>query len=198
MYTIHMQIQCLSDIMTITLWQNRPKLGTVTVFQMSQIPFYYYREWMEWMSHRKRKETKQQSDKVWPGNKLGCCLVSFHFLCDIHFVHSVEWSPCDNYRPVTIFWPCPEVVTISDNYCSCIVKDRSVFFICAIEVSIPKISYNHLEHLPVLLSILKVPQLLLQWLTLWKADTWSKVQVRCPLKEFGTVSKLRLSVARGQ
>ena len=33
-----------------------------------------------------------------------------------------ELSPCDNYRPVTIFWPCPEVVTISDKYCTCFFK----------------------------------------------------------------------------
>ena len=26
--------------------------------------------------------------------------------------------PSDNYRPVTIFKPCPEVVIISDNYCN--------------------------------------------------------------------------------
>ena len=29
-----------------------------------------------------------------------------------------ELTPCDNYLPVTIFWPCPEVVIISDNYCT--------------------------------------------------------------------------------
>ena len=34
-----------------------------------------------------------------------------------HFI-SLELSSCDNYRPVTIFWPCPEVVAISDNYCT--------------------------------------------------------------------------------
>ena len=27
-------------------------------------------------------------------------------------------SPCDNYWPVTIFCPCPEVVIISDILCS--------------------------------------------------------------------------------
>ena len=26
-------------------------------------------------------------------------------------------SPYDNYRPVTIFEPCPVVVILSDNYC---------------------------------------------------------------------------------
>ena len=31
-----------------------------------------------------------------------------------------ELSPCDNYGPVTIFWPCPEVVIISDKYCNII------------------------------------------------------------------------------
>ena len=33
-----------------------------------------------------------------------------------HFI-ALELLLCDNYRPVTIFWPCPEVVTISDNHC---------------------------------------------------------------------------------
>ena len=33
-----------------------------------------------------------------------------------HFV-TPELSPCDNYRPVTIFWPCPDVVIISNKYC---------------------------------------------------------------------------------
>ena len=47
-------------------------------------------EWMEWMSHRKQKETKQQPGTAGPGNMLGCCLVSLHFLCDIHFIHPVQ------------------------------------------------------------------------------------------------------------
>ena len=34
----------------------------------------------------------------------------------LHFI-TLELSPCDNYRSVTIFWPCPEVVIISDNHC---------------------------------------------------------------------------------
>ena len=33
-------------------------------------------------------------------------------------ISTLELSPCDNYRPGTIFWPCPEVVIISDNYCN--------------------------------------------------------------------------------
>ena len=35
----------------------------------------------------------------------------------LHFI-TLELPPYDNYRPETIFWPCPEVVTISDNYCT--------------------------------------------------------------------------------
>ena len=31
---------------------------------------------------------------------------------------TLELLPFDNYRPVTIFWTCPKVVTISDNFCS--------------------------------------------------------------------------------
>ena len=37
---------------------------------------------MEWMSHRKRKETKHQPGTAGPGNILDCCLVSLCFLCD--------------------------------------------------------------------------------------------------------------------
>ena len=33
-----------------------------------------------------------------------------------HFI-TLESSPCDNYQPVTTFWPCPEVVIISDKHC---------------------------------------------------------------------------------
>ena len=47
------RVQCLSDIVTITLWQNRPKSGPVTI---PKCPF-----------------------------------------------STQELSPCDNYRPVTIF-----------------------------------------------------------------------------------------------
>ena len=46
-------------------------------------------EWMEWMSHRKQKDTKQQPGTAGHGNILGCCLVSFSFLCDIDSIHSV-------------------------------------------------------------------------------------------------------------
>ena len=31
---------------------------------------------------------------------------------------TLELSPYDKYRPVAIFWLCPQVVTISDNYCN--------------------------------------------------------------------------------
>ena len=34
--------------------------------------------------HRKQKETEQQPGTAGPGNIPGCCLVSLHFLCDIH------------------------------------------------------------------------------------------------------------------
>ena len=32
-------------------------------------------------------------------------------------ISTLELLPCDNYWPVTIFWPCPEAVTISDKHC---------------------------------------------------------------------------------
>ena len=41
------------------------------------------------MSHRKRRETKQQPSML-PGPAVPfCCLVSFCFWCDIHSIHSV-------------------------------------------------------------------------------------------------------------
>ena len=33
-------------------------------------------------------------------------------------ISTLELSTCDNYLPVTIFWPCPEVVIISDKHCT--------------------------------------------------------------------------------
>ena len=45
-----------------------------------------YTGWMEWMSHRKRRETKQQPSML-PGLAVpGCCFVSF---CFPHSIHSV-------------------------------------------------------------------------------------------------------------
>ena len=55
------------------------------------------------IAHRKWKESKLQPGTAGPGNMLGCCLVSFHFLwailcpqavqCDIHHIHSVHTFP---------------------------------------------------------------------------------------------------------
>ena len=39
-------------------------------------------------------------------------------------------SPCDNYRPVTIFCPCPEVVIISDILCSGLDLSKQPDFSC--------------------------------------------------------------------
>ena len=47
-------------------------------------------KWMEWMSHGKWRETKQHTSML-PGSAApGCCLVSFHFLCNMHSIHSVH------------------------------------------------------------------------------------------------------------
>ena len=35
---------------------------------------------------------------------------------------TLELLPCDNYWPVTIFWPCSEVVIISNNYCTVLIE----------------------------------------------------------------------------
>ena len=41
------------------------------------------------MAHRKWKEAKQEPGTAGPGNRLGCCLISFHFLCYIHSIRPV-------------------------------------------------------------------------------------------------------------
>ena len=41
------------------------------------------------MAHRKWKEAKQLPGTAGPGNMLGCCLISFHFLWAIHPIHPV-------------------------------------------------------------------------------------------------------------
>ena len=45
------------------------------------------------MAHRKWKETKQQPGTAGPGNMLGSCLVSFHFLWAILCLQAVLCTP---------------------------------------------------------------------------------------------------------
>ena len=69
-------------------------------------------EWLEWMSHRKQKEAKQQPGTAGPGNIFGCSLVSLRFLCDIHSIQSLifkgaaeeEESP-SIHHPAAFFEP---------------------------------------------------------------------------------------------
>ena len=75
------------------------------VFNISPKCLPCYTEWMECMSHRKWRETKQQPSMLHCPAVPGCCLVSFEFLCDIPFIHFVtllqEISAHWNYVP----WP---------------------------------------------------------------------------------------------
>ena len=56
--------------------------------------FFHFRrirtEWMEWMWHRKRRETKQQPSMLSGPAVPSCGKVSFRYLCDIHSIHSVS------------------------------------------------------------------------------------------------------------
>ena len=92
--------------------------------------------WMEWMSHRKRKETKQQPGTARPGNILGCCLVYLRFLCNIHSIHSVQQIPAimvqnrmrKTSRPNPVGPPCSRYRTRSPGctgYSSRILQKRS-------------------------------------------------------------------------
>ena len=44
-------------------------------------------------------------------------------------ISALELSSCGIYRPVTIFWPCPEVVIISDKHCIRFKEEQSQFSI---------------------------------------------------------------------
>ena len=44
---------------------------------------------MGWMAYRKWKEAKQLPGTAGPGNMVGCCLISFHFLGAIHPIRPV-------------------------------------------------------------------------------------------------------------
>ena len=52
-------------------------------------------EWIEWMWHRKRRETKQQPSMLSGPAVPDCCLDYFCFLCAIHSIHSVQGSQGD-------------------------------------------------------------------------------------------------------
>ena len=79
---------------------------------LQRVPSWYSTGWMGWMSPRKWKETKQQPGTAGPGNILGCCLVSFRFLRDIHSIHSVKSTIlCDES------WPYKRAYRISNSNC---------------------------------------------------------------------------------
>ena len=48
---------------------------------------------MGWMAHRKWKEAKQLPGTARPGNMLGCCLISSHFLWAIHPIRPILYFP---------------------------------------------------------------------------------------------------------
>ena len=52
------------------------------------------------MAHRKEKETKQEPGTAEPGNMLGCCLDSFHFLWAILSTSTVDPDPPTDSNPL--------------------------------------------------------------------------------------------------
>ena len=66
-----MPVSCLCHrTWNIVKW-NKSTFGGLNTVRVDRLP------------HRKWKETKQQPGTAGPGNMLGCCLVSFHFLSAI-------------------------------------------------------------------------------------------------------------------
>ena len=55
------------------------------------------------LPHRKWREIQQQPGTARPGNMLGCCLISFHFLWAIHSIRPVLLNaglPVSIYRKI--------------------------------------------------------------------------------------------------
>ena len=81
----------ISELSTTTSCSNDPSLWLLYVTTW----------WMEWMSHRTWRLTKQQPSML-PGPAVpGCCLVYFCFLCDIHSIHSVHYGMYFQLRDYT-------------------------------------------------------------------------------------------------
>ena len=77
---------------------------------------------MGWMAHRKWKEIKQQPGTAGPGNMLGCCLLSFHFLWAIHPIRPALCYQ-SNLAP-KVFKP---LLLNTSNYVSCLfILDRPI------------------------------------------------------------------------
>ena len=53
--------------------------------------FIKHTEWLDRMSHRKWRATKQHPHRATPGHQISCCLVNLHFLCNILSSHSVSY-----------------------------------------------------------------------------------------------------------
>ena len=51
-----------------------------------------------------RKETKQEPGTAEPGNRLGCCLISFHFLWAILYVSRLYELPGSRISTAHFFW----------------------------------------------------------------------------------------------
>ena len=83
--------------LSLSLWRARNVIEALGLglnflpgFSWSEHFFSYINGWLDMMSHRKRRENKQQL--IWRPNLalLGYCLVSLPFLCDILSSRPVE------------------------------------------------------------------------------------------------------------
>ena len=75
--------------LTKLIFSNSPQDSRKLEWSSSEINLLDVTEWMECMSHRKLRETKQQPSML-PGPAVpGWCLVTFYFLCDNYSIHSV-------------------------------------------------------------------------------------------------------------
>ena len=82
-------------------------------------------EWEEWICPLSTYRILWPCDKIAQNRVLWLLYKypKFHF-------STLELLTCDNYWPVTIFWPCPKVVIISDKYCiniGCLYTKLEVF-----------------------------------------------------------------------
>ena len=106
---------------------------------------------MEWMAHRKWRETKQQPSRARSGHQIRCCLVSLHFLCDILAPITVHyWFPI-TFPPLHDVWSVT-YVTVEHLLCQQWQSERcgAAGARCgawSVEVMNRLIRHGHVDHL---------------------------------------------------
>ena len=121
------------------------------------------------------------------------------YKCPKFHFSTLELLTCDNYWPVTIFWPCPKVVIISDKYCiniGCLYTKLEVFVDkrvrgCARTERGNRFRVQVLLHVWLILQLLCRPMARVGWVFsvvfLWDGEQ-SEPHLRQPLADLPSIS----------